>query len=165
MGEALFVEVFGDVFEHTPEITRAAYRKGLGLEADTAEGLHEALVATLHGMNAVQKKSLLDAHPDLAGRLALARSLTADSTGEQAGAGLDRLLPEELARFTELNGAYRDRFGFPFIMAVKGCTKGEILDAFVTRLSKGAEEEFELALAEVALIALLRLQDRLPKRS
>ena len=121
-------------------------------------------MATLRGMNFVQKRSLLDAHPDLAGRLALARSLTADSTGEQAGAGLDRLSPAELARFTELNGDYRARFGFPFIMAVKGSTKGQILDAFVNRLRNGAEEEFELALAEVARIALLRLRDRLPRR-
>lgn len=164
MGESLFVEVFGDVFEHTPEIARTAYRKGLGPEADTAEGLHAAFVGTLRGSDAALKRRLLDAHPDLAGRLALARSLTADSTGEQIGAGLDRLAPEELERFTGLNADYRKRFGFPFIMAVKGRTKVEILDAFVSRLHNEPKQEFDAALAEVERIALLRLRDRLSSR-
>ena len=109
-----------------------------------------------------EKRALLCAHPDLAGRLALSRGLTADSTGEQAAAGLDRLSPTELERFTALNARYRDRFGIPFVMAVKGRTKQEIVAAFEHRLDNTADQEFDAALAEVERIALLRLKDRLP---
>ncbi len=123
MGEALFVEVFGDVFEHTPEIARAAHGAGLGPAQDTAEGLHAAMVGRCAPCPAPRSATCSTRIPDLAGRLALAKGLTADSTGEQAGAGLDRLIAGELARFTELNARYRERFGFPFIMAVKGRTR------------------------------------------
>ena len=100
--------------------------------------------------------------PDLAGRLALAKGLTADSTKEQGSAGLDRLTPQELARFTELNDAYKAKFGFPFIMAVKGATKDDILGAFERRIGHGPDEEFAEALTQIEKIALLRLRDRLP---
>ncbi len=164
MGEALFVEMFGDVFEHTPEIARRAHRAGLGTAEDTAAGLHAALVAAMRAMDGTAKRALLDAHPDLAGRLALAGELTAGSRVEQAGAGLDRLSAEDLARFTDLNTRYRDRFGFPFIMAVKGRDKGDILQAFVERLRNDVEVEFHRALGEVERIARLRLDDRLAAR-
>ena len=160
MGEALFVAVYGDVFEHSPEIARAAHRAVLGSAQDDAEGLHAALVRAMRGLDRASQRSLLDAHPDLAGRLALAGRLTDDSRGEQRGAGLDRLSAEELARFTELNARYRARFGFPFIMAVKGRTKAEILAAFDERLANDEPREFDRALAEVERIALLRLKDR-----
>ena len=163
MGEALFVELFGDVFEHTPGIARAAHRAGLTAEQDRAEGLHAALVAAMRERPVQEQRALLDAHPDLAGRLALDQGLTAESTGEQAGAGLDRLSAEELSRFTALNDRYRSRFGFPFVMAVKGRTKGEILSAFESRLGNEPAAEFTAALAEVERIALLRLRDRLPE--
>jgi OHCU decarboxylase len=113
------------------------------------------------GVVAAQRK-LVDAHPDLAGKLAQARALTADSAGEQAGAGLDRLTDEERARFTALNESYRARFGFPFIMAVKGKTKGEILAAFERRLQHDDSGEFVTALAEIDRIAALRLKEILP---
>ena len=164
MGEALFVEVFGDVFEHTPGIARRAHRAGLTPVQDSAEGLHVALVAAMRDLEPTERRALLDAHPDLAGRLALAQGLTEQSTGEQAGAGLDRLSTAELARFTALNDRYRSRFGFPFIMAVKGRTKGEILSAFERRLENEPADEAATALAEVERIALLRLKDRLPSR-
>ncbi len=164
MGEALFVEVFGGIFEHTPGIARAAHRAGLGATEDSAEGLHAALAAAMRDLTTEGRRALLGAHPDLAGRLALAQGLTAESTGEQAGAGLDRLSADELSRFTALNDRYRSRFGFPFIMAVKGRSKGEILSAFESRLENDAEAEFATALAEVKRIALLRLKDRLPAK-
>ncbi len=164
MGEALFVEVFGGIFEHTPGIAEAAHRSGLTGAEDSAEGLHAALLAVLYGLTAEQKRALLDAHPDLAGRLALTQGLTAESSGEQVGAGLDRLSADEVSRFTALNDRYRSRFGFPFIMAVKGRSKGEILAAFERRLENEGEAEFATALAEVERIALLRLRDRLPAR-
>ena len=162
MGEALFVEVFGGVFEHTPEVARAAHRAGLGPAEDTAEGLHAAMVAAMRALPRDGRRALLDAHPDLAGRLALAKGLTAESTDEQAGAGLDRLSAEDLARFTDLNGRYRSRFGFPFIMAVKGRSRDDVLAAFEDRLGNDEGVEFDRALAEVERIALLRLRDRLP---
>ena len=109
-----------------------------------------------------QKRALIEAHPDLAGKLALAKTLTADSTREQASAGLDRLTPEELSQFGELNDAYRARFGFPFIMAVKDKSTADILAAFRHRLANDADAEMKTALAEIDRIAALRLKDILP---
>jgi OHCU decarboxylase len=109
-----------------------------------------------------QKRALIEAHPDLAGRLALAKTLTADSTREQASAGLDRLAPEELREFTDLNGSYRGKFGFPFIMAVKGKSTGDIVAAFRNRLANDADAETKTALAEIDRIAALRLKEVLP---
>jgi OHCU decarboxylase len=107
------------------------------------------------------KRALILAHPDLAGKLALSKRLTSESTQEQAGAGLDRLSAEELDRFTELNAAYRARFGFPFIMAVKGRTKAEIIAAFELRLGNDARTEFATALAQIDHIAALRIAEAL----
>jgi OHCU decarboxylase len=106
-----------------------------------------------------QKRALVDAHPDLAGKLALAKRMTPESIGEQGGAGLDRLTDEERARFTALNEAYRARFGFPFIMAVKGRGKAEILAAFEERLRNDAKAEFATALEQIDRIAALRIKD------
>ncbi len=161
MGASLFIEVFGDIFEHTPEIAARAHASGLTSKDDNAEGLHTSLLAVMRSLSDSEKRILLCAHPDLAGRLALSQGLTADSTGEQAAAGLDRLSPAELERFTALNSRYRDRFGIPFIMAVKGRTKREIVTAFEHRLHNTVEQEFAAALVEVERIALLRLKDRL----
>jgi OHCU decarboxylase len=106
-----------------------------------------------------EKRALIMAHPDLAGRLARAKRLTAESSTEQASAGLDRLTEEELARFTALNDAYRAKFGFPFIMAVKGRTKQEIITAFERRLASDEASESATALAEIDRIAALRLRE------
>jgi 2-oxo-4-hydroxy-4-carboxy-5-ureidoimidazoline decarboxylase len=103
--------------------------------------------------------ALLRAHPDLAGRLAVRGALTAESTAEQASAGLDRCTPEEFQRFTALNEVYKRKFPFPFIMAVKGRSRAEILEAFERRILNDEESEFRTALAEVHKIALLRLRD------
>ncbi|HEX2554951.1 MAG TPA: allantoinase PuuE [Microvirga sp.] len=161
MSRALFVELFGDVFEHSPWIAQGAHEGGLSTAQDTAEGLHAAMVQVLAGATREQKLALIRAHPDLAGRLKL-RDLTDDSQSEQASAGLDSLTPAERDRFLALNDAYRSRFGFPFIMAVKGRSKDEILQAFETRLDHDAEQEFDTAMAEIERIALLRLKERLP---
>ena len=105
------------------------------------------------------KRALINAHPDLAGRLAAAKTLTPESAAEQAGAGLDHLTADERTEFTALNEAYRARFGFPFIMAVKGKSKADILAAFDKRLGAEAAQEFAKALAEIDKIAALRLND------
>jgi OHCU decarboxylase len=162
MSKALFVEVFGDIFEHTPQIAARAFEAGLAGAHDTASGLHKAMVAQMRAMNVDEKRALICAHPDLAGRLALAKKLTDDSAKEQGSAGLDKLSADELARFTALNEAYKARFGFPFIMAVKGASKEQILAGFERRLNHDAETEFNQALAQIEKIALLRLTDRLP---
>ncbi|WP_259129427.1 2-oxo-4-hydroxy-4-carboxy-5-ureidoimidazoline decarboxylase, partial [Rhizobium sp. BK661] len=106
----------------------------------------------------------LRAHPDLAGRLAIAGELTEDSKKEQAGAGLDRLNAQEHDRFTELNTAYVEKFGFPFIIAVKGLSKDDILAAFERRIGNTSDEEFETATAQVERIAFLRLETMLAGR-
>ena len=162
MDRASFVATFGQVFEHSPWIAEAAFARGLPPDADSAAGLHRALAAVLREASEEQQRALIDAHPDLAGRLALAGRLTADSSKEQASAGLDRLTDAERARFTALNDAYQARFGFPFIMAVKGRSKEEIMAAFERRLQHDAATERRTALEQIEQIALLRLKDVLP---
>jgi OHCU decarboxylase len=158
---ALFVERFGDIYEHTPEIAERAYARGITAAEDTAEGLNAAFAREMHAMTEVEKLALITAHPDLAGKLAQARLLTDDSAREQASAGLDQLTPAELERFTALNDRYRAAFGFPFIIAVKGLTKADILAAFERRVANDRAAEFEEALSQIERIGLLRLHDRL----
>lgn len=162
LDRAAFVAAFGGVFEHSPWVAEAAFDAGLTPEADGAEGLHRLLCAAMRAGTKAQHRALIEAHPDLAGRLARAGNLTVDSTAEQASAGLDRLSDADYESFVALNEAYRARFGFPFIMAVKGRGKDEILAAFERRLENDAEGEFAEALAQIERIALLRLRDLLP---
>ena len=157
-----FVAAYGHVFEHSPWIAQSAWDTGLPADADTAAGLHRALCAALAPASDERKLALIQAHPDLAGKLAQAGRLTAESAQEQASAGLDCLTDEERATFTALNDAYRVRFGFPFIIAVKGLSKNDILAAFERRVSNDRETELATALAQVERIALLRLQEMLP---
>jgi OHCU decarboxylase len=161
MSRAVFVELFGDIFEHSAWIAEKAYEAGLTSAQDTAEGLHASMVHVLSEASREQKLALIRAHPDLAGRLKLAE-LTDDSRGEQRSAGLDSLTEEERDRFLALNDAYRRKFGFPFIMAVKGRSKEDILAAFEVRLDHDMDEEFDTAIVQIELIALLRIKDRLP---
>lgn len=159
---AAFVARFGGVFEHSPWIAEAAFDAGLPELPWTPEGLHAAMVLAMRAGSDEQKRALIAAHPDLAGRLAQAGRLTAESTKEQASAGLDMLSDAERQRFTTLNEAYKATFGLPFIMAVKGHTKDDILAAFERRLNNDAAAEFATALKEIEKIALLRLKDLLP---
>ncbi|MBN9508982.1 MAG: allantoinase PuuE [Alphaproteobacteria bacterium] len=159
LGRALFVARYGGVVEHSPWVAEATFDAGLGPEADTATGLAAALAAALRAAPHDRQRAVIEVHPDLAGRLARAGDLTFSSAGEQASAGLDRLSAEEVARFTQLNDAYRARFGFPFIMAVKGRGKAEILAAFETRLAHASDAEFAEALRQIEQIARLRLEE------
>jgi OHCU decarboxylase len=161
MSKALFVERYGDVFEHSPWIAERAHEAGLTTAQDTAEGLHAAMVHVLSEASREAKLALIRAHPDLAGRLKLA-DLTADSRSEQSSAGLDSLTEEERDWFLTLNDAYKEKFAFPFIMAVKGRSKEEIQAAFEERLEHDPEQEFDMAILQIELIALLRLKERLP---
>ncbi len=162
MGAALFRDVYGDVFEHSPYLADMVHAAGLSAMQDTANGLHAAFLAALAMTSHQQKIDLIKSHPDLAGKLALAKQLTADSLNEQGSAGLDTLSADELSKFTGLNAAYIAKFQFPFIFAVKGKTKSDILRAFEQRIGNDADVEFAEALRQIERIALLRLQDRLP---
>ncbi|NQU57301.1 MAG: allantoinase PuuE [Rhodospirillales bacterium] len=158
MSKVQFVQSFGDIFEHSPWIAGRAFAAGV---SDTAEGLLAAFSAVLDDAGQDEKLALINAHPDLAGKLAMAKKLTEDSTSEQASVGLDALTSAEVTRFTTLNDAYKARFDFPFIMAIKGSSKDEILSAFEDRLQNGPEAEFVTALEQIKKIAGLRLADRL----
>ena len=153
-----FVAAFGGVFEHSPWVAEGAWDAGLDGKADQAADLHARMCAVLRAASHEQRLAVLNAHPDLAGKLAVAGQLTADSTGEQAGAGLDKCSPEEFERLQALNDAYKAKFGFPFIMAVKGRARREILRAFEERVDNDAETEFATASRQVERIALLRLE-------
>ncbi len=160
-----FIAKFGGVFEHSPFIAERAYDAGFVVVPLTAKGLHDGMVLEFRSASRAERLGVLRAHPDLAGKLAVAGGLTEDSRQDQAGAGLDRLTPDEHARFTALNTAYTEKFGFPFIIAVKGLDKNDILSAFERRIDNGFDEEFDTAAAQVERIALLRLQALLPQTS
>ncbi len=148
-----FVAVLGGIFEHSPWVAEEVLEQRPFTSLET---LHQAMVAAVDRASEQKQLDLIRAHPDLAGKAALA-GLTADSKQEQAGAGLNRLSEAEYKRFHELNAAYRERFGFPFIIAVKGHSKESILEAFAARLDNDYEAEKERALAEIAKIARFRL--------
>jgi len=156
-----FTATFGGIFEHSPWVAEEAWDAGLNGKADQAADLHARMCAVLRAASPDRQLAVLNAHPDLAGRLAVAGQLTADSTTEQASAGLDKCSPAEFERLQTLNEAYKAKFGFPFIMAVKGRTRAEIIQAFEERVNNDAETEFPTALAQVERIALLRLSDML----
>ncbi|MEX0345352.1 MAG: allantoinase PuuE [Rhizobiaceae bacterium] len=162
MDKDAFVDRFGGVFEHSAWIAERAFDLELGAAHDSATGLHNALSRIFRSASHDERLGVLTAHPDLAGKLAAAKRLTAESTAEQASAGLDALTDEEREAFTHLNTAYTEKFGFPFIIAVRGLTKDDILNSFKTRISNDRETEFATACRQVERIALLRLRDMLP---
>ncbi|WP_373051186.1 allantoinase PuuE [Thalassovita aquimarina] len=161
MDKDRFVALYGGVFEHSPWIAERAHGLELGPAHDSAAGLHNALCRMFRSASHDERLGVLTAHPDLAGKLAAAKRLTAESTSEQASAGLDALTDAERARFTELNTAYVAKHGFPFIIAVRDHDKPGILAAFERRLDNPTEVEFAQACKQVERIARLRLEDML----
>ncbi|MBE0553376.1 MAG: allantoinase PuuE [Rhodobacteraceae bacterium] len=157
-----FVARFGSIFEHSPWIAERAWELELGPAHDSAAGLHNALARMFRSATAGERMAVLRAHPDLAGKLAQAKRLTAESTAEQASAALDALTDDERATFQKLNTEYVARHGFPFIIAVRDNTKASILAAFHTRTGNDSATEFATACAQVERIAELRLKDILP---
>jgi OHCU decarboxylase len=150
-----FVARYGAVFEGSPWVAETAWeRRPFG---DPGE-LHAAMSAAVRAAPRDRQLALIRAHPDLAGRAAIAGELTEHSRGEQAAAGLDRLTPEEHAALTSANVAYRERFGFPFVICVREHTRESILAAAQERLGHDAERELATALDEIAKIARLRLE-------
>jgi 2-oxo-4-hydroxy-4-carboxy-5-ureidoimidazoline decarboxylase len=151
-----FVATYGPLFEHSPWVAEAAYANGPYVDR---EALLDGFVAVLDAAPKERQIALVRAHPDLAGKAAIEGTLTEDSQREQASAGLDRLSPDEYRRFHALNDAYKARFGFPFIIAVREHTKESILRSFETRLGNDREAEVATALDQIARIVRLRLAD------
>jgi 2-oxo-4-hydroxy-4-carboxy-5-ureidoimidazoline decarboxylase len=151
-----FVRVIGPVFEHSPWIAEVTWP---WRPFNSVEELHRALCDTVRNAGEEKQLSLIRAHPDLVGRAALAGTLTAASASEQASAGLDRLTPEEVAAFQKFNQAYREKFGFPFVICARLNKREAILNGFRTRMSHPRAEEIKAALEEIFKIAEFRLKD------
>jgi len=157
-----FTESYGGIFEHSPWIATRAHALELGPAHDSAVGLHSALARIFRSATSDERLKVLQSHPDLAGKLAAAKTLTPDSTAEQASAALDALTDAERTQFQTLNAAYVAKHGFPFLIAVRDNTKAQILQAFQTRLHNDTATELKTACAAVERIALLRLKALLP---
>ena len=151
-----FVEVLGTLFEHTPEIARKAWNYRPFADAAT---LHQKMVEVVSKMSIDEQLALIRAHPDLGSKALMAQA----SVQEQAGLGLNKLTAQEYDDFQSLNQAYRDKFGFPLIIAVKNQTKASILDAFKSRLPNNLETEIEQAIAQINKIAWFRLLNLVEK--
>jgi OHCU decarboxylase len=159
MDQAEFLSVFGGLYEHSPWIAEKVHSNGLNAGHNNPTVLHEAFCKVINSASRQQQLNLLRAHPDLAGKLARADELTDASRSEQAGAGLDQCSDEEYRVFTELNNRYKERFGFPFIMAVKGAARTDILLQFQQRVDNNPDTEFAAALLQVQKIGWLRLAE------
>lgn len=155
MTEREFIKRFGGIYENSPWVAEKAAPLVDG-SADI-DVIARVMVDCVDNASREQQLALICAHPDLAGKAAIAGELTDDSRSEQASAGLDQCSPEEYARFQALNRAYRRKFGFPFVMAVRNCSRAQILAAFESRLENDYDTEFENALVEIHRIARLRL--------
>jgi OHCU decarboxylase len=151
-----FVNRFGALFEHSPWVAESAWHDRPFADR---EELFEALEAAMYAAGEERRLALIRAHPDLAGKAAIDGTLTESSQREQGSAGLDRLTPDEYAAFTRINAEYRERFGFPLVVCVREHTKESILRVAAERLGHSPEEEVRVALAEIAKIARLRLDD------
>lgn len=158
MDKQAFVDKFGGVYEYSPWIAGETWDKGLTAAQDTAAGLSDAMIETVKHADRERLMALIVAHPDLAGKAAQTGTLTAESTSEQGGAGIDQCNEEEFERFQRFNDAYKKKFGFPFVMAVKGSNRHLILAAFEERLENDSTAEFQRALTEINKIARMRLE-------
>lgn len=150
-----FTRALGGAFEHSPWIAHGAWQRRPFADLDA---LHRAMLQVVADGGHERQLALIRAHPELAGKAMLRRELTADSTSEQSGAGLDRCSPAEFARLHALNAAYVARFGFPFILAVRGYDRAGILARFEQRIENDPATEFEEALAQIGKITRFRLE-------
>jgi 2-oxo-4-hydroxy-4-carboxy-5-ureidoimidazoline decarboxylase len=154
LDRSAFVEQLGGIVEHTPWIADEAWPHRPFASVDA---LHVAMVAELARAPVDTQLVVIRGHPELAGKAAIRGEMTADSKREQGGAGLDQCSPQEFARLTALNRAYKAKFGFPFIIAVKGLDRAKIIGRFAARLEHDRATEFAEALAQIARISRLRL--------
>ena len=156
MDQDAFVAALGGLFEGEPWMVAQAWHARPFVNRDALEA---ALLQSVYDAPQERQVELIRAHPDLVGRAALAGTLSPASTAEQAAADLDRLTSEEIAEFTRLNAAYREKFGFPFVICARENKKASILAAFAARQGNSREQEIATALGEVAKICRLRLRD------
>lgn len=157
MDEQSFLATFAGVYENSPWIAEQLWQRGrLSGEVDKFAA---KLAAIVNEAGRERQLELIQAHPELAGQAAMAGELTAESAGEQASAGLDQCSADELAQLQELNTRYREKFGFPFVLAVKGASRQQVLEIFNRRLQNEPDREFSTAMAEIHKIARLRLQE------
>lgn len=155
LDEAAFVAALGGVFEHSPWVAQRAYAARPFASVDA---LHRAMTAEVERASDAERLALIRAHPELAGRAAVRGELTAESTREQAGAGLAECSPDEFARLSDLNARYLARFRFPFILAVRGYDRAGIIDEFARRVDNDLDAELAESLAQIARIARFRLE-------
>jgi 2-oxo-4-hydroxy-4-carboxy-5-ureidoimidazoline decarboxylase len=155
MEEKPFVGALGGIFEHSPWVAERAFSDRPFASVDA---LHAAMVAVVARAPESEQLALLRAHPELAGKALTRGELTVDSRKEQSGAGLSQCSPEEFARLTELNRRYNLKFGFPFILAVKGFDRAGILREFARRVEQDRDAEFAESLAQIARITRFRLE-------
>ncbi|GAA0840838.1 2-oxo-4-hydroxy-4-carboxy-5-ureidoimidazoline decarboxylase [Cupriavidus pauculus] len=156
MPEPEFVKVLGGIYEHSPWFAQAAAQQRPF--SDMAE-LAAALRRAVDDAGREAQLKLVRAHPELAGKAAVRGELTAESTREQAGAGLDQCTPEEFQRLQNLNASYNQKFGFPFILAVRGYDRHGIIDAFARRLDNAPDVELQTCINQIHRIAQFRLND------
>lgn len=156
MDQKRFISELGPIFENSSWIAEGAWEKR---PFDDIDGLHAAFLAVVRNAPEDRRFALIQAHPDLAGKAALAGELTDESASEQASAGLDRLSPEEYERFHKLNAAYRKKFDLPYVVCVRDNTKETIFAGAEKRLTNTRDEEVEAALGEISRISRLRLED------
>jgi 2-oxo-4-hydroxy-4-carboxy-5-ureidoimidazoline decarboxylase len=157
MDKAPFLALYDGIFEHSPWIATQVWEQGL--HSGELQELHAAFSEVIRNADREDQLALLLAHPQLASAIASGEELTAESRGEQRGAGLDQCSAAEFKEFEHLNSTYSDRFGFPFIIAVIGLGREQILESFRARLSNAAEDEFQEALEQVIRIGKFRLQE------
>jgi 2-oxo-4-hydroxy-4-carboxy-5-ureidoimidazoline decarboxylase len=157
-----FLGVYGHLFEHSPWVVERAWARAPFADA---QALHDAFLAVLDEAAPDERLALVRAHPELADKVAMAKGLTESSTAEQASAGLDQLSEADYRAFHTLNRAYRQRFGFPFVICVKLHDKVAILAAMRRRLEREPEAELREALTQIGLISRLRLADLAPAGS
>jgi len=161
LSQSDFVAVFADIYEHSPWVAEEAYQQHQhqGFDIDNIATLQQCMADILLTAASEQQLALINAHPDLAGRAAVNGELTAASTSEQAGAGIDQCTAAEFTHFTQLNDAYKAKFNFPFIKAVRGANRFLILADFKRRIQNNIDTEFKQALLEINKIAAFRLND------
>ena len=152
---AAFVERFGGVYEHSPWVAEQSFNAAANVTMDERA---QPFDRWAHSVDYDSKLQLIRAHPDMAGRAAVRGELTAESTSEQSSAGIDQCTDEEYTQFVALNEAYKRKFDFPFIMAVRNSNRHKILAAFAIRIENDADTEFETAMREIHKIARLRLE-------
>lgn len=151
-----FVAALGGIFEHSPWVAVAAERQR---PFDSIETLYRAMVHAVETAGTERQLALLNAHPELAGKAAVRGELTAESTREQSGAGLDQCTQQEFDTLQRLNRAYRERFGFPFVLAVRGYDRHGIIANFEARVNNSRDEELRASAAQIYRIARFRLDE------